>query len=530
MREYVGLLPLQSLIAERATTVKYNNNESRMSQEDITQLKKKANEGDLDAQVKLAYLFNIGNGVERNDVEAFKWLRIAESKGHIFATLVVAGIYENGNIHVKQNLFEAMERYLRIEMKSPVAQYRLGKMYEDGRGVEKNVLKAKSFYRKASKKHKAAADALKKLSLHEIASEQVKTSSLDELKPSQNLAQHLENCEISSPPISPLSEQNVQVNADEQQNAGTEHHPASTSGPEMSLPPIQWKCREPEPGQKWAKEHQAHKCDSALGLYFARRRGRSHEHDAKFCDDDGDFWHHASGWTVLAVADGAGSAAFSREGSRLAVTTVIDEFQQWFTEDQASALDALLGNWQEKHNEFYQLFYYKYYDICKKIITKINALADTECTNSRQFATTLLVTVSKTLAGKTYLTSLWIGDGAIVAYLPGASRLLGAADSGAYVGQTRFLDASYLQQHFASSVYLAAIEQVEALILMTDGVSDPKFKSDADLSDARCWDDFWQAIAPELAKETPDLALLEWLHFFERGYHDDRTLLISHNN
>lgn len=509
--------------------MKYNNNESTISQEDIEQLKKKANGGDVNAQFELAYLFNIGNGVEKNYTEAFKWLRSAEIKGHIPAILVVASTYENGDKYVKQNLFEAMERYLRIEAKSPVAQYRLGKMYEEGRGVEKNVLKAKDFYRKASKKYKPAAEALKNLSLHDIASEQAKALSLDEPKFSQNFAQFLENCKTKSPSVSSLNEQNVSINADGQQNVGPEHQQATATESKMPLPPIQWECREPEPGQKWAKEHHAHKCEPTLGLYYARRRGRSHEHDAKFCDDDGDFWQHASGWTVLAVADGAGSAAFSREGSRLAITTVIEEFQQWFTDEQANALDVLLGDWQEKHNTFYQLFYYKYYDICRKIITKINALADIECTSTRQFATTLLVTVSKTVAGKTYLTSLWIGDGAIVAYLPGASRLLGAADSGTYVGQTRFLDASYLQQHFTSSVYLAAIDQVEALLLMTDGVSDPKFKSDADLNDERCWDDFWQEIAPELAKDMPDLALLEWLHFFERGYHDDRTLLISRN-
>lgn len=523
MRDHMGFLRFHSLIAERVATVKYNHKELRMSKVDIAQLKTKANEGDVDAQFKLAYLLNTGNGLERNYAEAFKWLRIAESKGHISATLVIAGTYENGDMCVKQNLFEALERYLRIEMKSPVAQYRLGKMYEDGRGVEKNVSKAKDYYRKASKKYKPAAEALKSLSFHEIARDQVRASSQDELAPSQMLSTYLEECG------SPLNEQRVRINSEKQQNTGTEHQLAVAKGTEITPPPIQWECHEPEPGQKWAKEHQAHKCNPEKGLYLARRRGRSHEHDAKFCDDDGDFWQHPSGWTVLAVADGAGSAAFSREGSRLAITTVIEEFQQWFTDDEVNALDSLLNDWQEKHNAFYQLFYYKYYDICKKIITKINAISEAECTQSRQYATTLLVTVSKTLAGKTYLTSLWIGDGAIVAYLPGASRLLGAADSGAYVGQTRFLDANYLQQHFASSVYLAAIEQVEALILMTDGVSDPKFKSDADLSDARCWDAFWHEILPLLEKETPDLSLLEWLHFFERGYHDDRTLVISRN-
>ena len=206
---------------------------------------------------------------------------------------------------------------------------------------------------------------------------------------------------------------------------------------------------------------------------------------------------------------------------------MLEEFKHWFTQEKVAECNACLKDWEISHAVFYQLFYLQFFEICKKAIAKIKALAELNNLKERQFATTLLVTVSKTVAGKTYLASLWIGDGAMVAYRRGASRLLGSADSGAFVGQTRFLDANHLQQYYPSSVSIAAIDQAEAVILMTDGVSDPKFKSDAELSDPCCWDLLWQELQPELAKENPEQALLEWLHFFERGYHDDRTLLIS---
>lgn len=512
MHEHVGLLHLQSLIVERATTVKYNNNESRKSQDDIAQLKNSVSKGDPVAEFKLAYQCYKDNVDHKYNDLIVELLIRSESKGNLIASVFLGYLYQTGEI-VEKNYCEALDRYRNAAHKVPQASYYLAQMYESGHGVIKDIDKAIKLYRKISQKYPPAIDALKKINLRSPLFQ-------DFGSPTET--------KVSSTNNSSLHPSTREADEGERLHSGVDN-PQDDANVTEAPPLVQWGCHEPEPGQKWAKEHHAHKCEPTLGLYYARRRGRSHEHDAKFCDDDGDFWQHASGWTVLAVADGAGSAAFSREGSRLAITTVIEEFQQWFTDEQANALDVLLGDWQEKHNTFYQLFYYKYYDICRKIITKINALADIECTSTRQFATTLLVTVSKTVAGKTYLTSLWIGDGAIVAYLPSASRLLGAADSGTYVGQTRFLDASYLQQHFTSSVYLAAIDQVEALLLMTDGVSDPKFKSDADLNDERCWDDFWQEIAPELAKDMPDLALLEWLHFFERGYHDDRTLLISRN-
>lgn len=289
---------------------------------------------------------------------------------------------------------------------------------------------------------------------------------------------------------------------------------------------VSWQIHEPTTGAKWPKKHLDCKVDNRNQVYLARRRGRSHEHDGKFCDDDGDFWVHPSGWNVLAVADGAGSAEYSREGSRIAVATVMDEMQRWFTDNQISIFDSCINEWESKQVTFHELFYYQFYDICKAVVATIKSVASEHGLNERQFASTLLVSVSKTVGEKTYIASLWIGDGAIAAYCKGSTRLLGNADSGEFVGQTRFLDMNYLQNHYQKSVSVAAIGKVEAIILMTDGVSDPKFKSDADLTDSACWDRLLNELSPVLSDANPEQPLLEWLHFFERGYHDDRTIII----
>lgn len=534
----------------------------------------------------LAVEYERGRGTEQNYGEAIKRYRRLESI-QPEARYKLAKMYEEGR-GVEQNYCEAISRYLQIESKYPQAQYTLGLMYEGGLGVEKDIAKALDMYRKASPRVPDAQAALKRVSsmpakhqntndavanLASVASAtQVQVAapviSNAEQKTSEQIHSPLHQSDATTAaqaqPMSPkpesrqaLSDEKTVYDADVRQALETtqplenpgDNNPLpeapnrdttladttliNVDGQEQvnpakqPIPSTQWEYHEPPKEAKWPKPHLHRKADMDAGLFLARRRGRSHEHDAKFCDDDGDFWRHNSGWTVLAVADGAGSAEYSREGSRIAVTTVIDEFARWFTDENVAKCNANIVNWEQNHAAFHQLFYIQFFEICKKAIAKIKSLAEQHNLKERQFATTLLVTVSKTVLGKTYLASLWIGDGAMVAYRRGASRLLGSADSGAFVGQTRFLDASYLQQHYPSSVSIAAIEHAEALILMTDGVSDPKFKSDADLSDPGCWDQLWQEIEPELAKENPEQALQEWLHFFERGYHDDRTLLIS---
>ena len=59
-------------------------------------------------------------------------------------------------------------------------------------------------------------------------------------------------------------------------------------------------------------------------IVAARRRGRSHAHNGSCCDDDfAVLWHAGSQAAVLAVSDGAGSAAFSRYGSEIAVQAAV---------------------------------------------------------------------------------------------------------------------------------------------------------------------------------------------------------------
>jgi hypothetical protein len=78
-------------------------------------------------------------------------------------------------------------------------------------------------------------------------------------------------------------------------------------------------------------------------LVVASKRGRSHANVGSFRDDDYAFKHFEdTGWSVVAVSDGAGSAKLSREGSRIATTEIINYFEQKFTTEIRAAFDALM--------------------------------------------------------------------------------------------------------------------------------------------------------------------------------------------
>lgn len=57
---------------------------------------------------------------------------------------------------------------------------------------------------------------------------------------------------------------------------------------------------------------------------------------------------------------------------------------------------------------------------------------------------------------------------------------------------------------------------------MTDGITDPKFPSDASYAEPTQWGILWKDLQTGLASAEN---LLEWMNFFSPGNHDDRTLV-----
>ena len=262
-------------------------------------------------------------------------------------------------------------------------------------------------------------------------------------------------------------------------------------------------------------------------LLAARVRGRSHAHVGSYCDDDYRInWHEASGIHLLIVSDGAGSASHARLGSQLAVNTTADTILNLLNEaDKGYHRLAQLNNEQRA-----QISEFLIARALHAAHSAHRAAAQETGIAEKALSCTLLIALTLPLAGGGwYSAGYQVGDGAAALWLPEGDKLhlLGTADSGAYSGETQFLAAAQLQpEDYRRRIRSVETASAPHVILMTDGVSDAKFETDAALADAQHWRTFWQdgELQAALAADDPKAALHEWLGFWSRGNHDDRTI------
>lgn len=304
-----------------------------------------------------------------------------------------------------------------------------------------------------------------------------------------------------------------------------------TSNPD---PRSLWKVIEPADALPYRKSHLDQKLIKGNGFSIAAtsRRGRSHEHGGSFRDDD--FFisdDPANGWSVMIVADGAGSAKNSREGSRIAVETAGRHLADSLAGEFGSKISGYLATWDSdtmSQNAIGTEFHYFFHKMAFGAIQAIEQEAQAQNAAVKEYSTTLLAAAVKRDDANTFLATFWMGDGAIAAYGPrGTVKLMGTPDGGEFAGQTRFLDRNALADHgFGKRVRVGRLQNVSSVILMTDGVSDPYFETDNGLADPANWDVLWDEIQPKLSDASPEKLLLDWLHFFKQGHHDDRTIAL----
>ena len=319
-----------------------------------------------------------------------------------------------------------------------------------------------------------------------------------------------------------------------------EHNSASRTKGECLLVVIPdakslWKNLEPPKDDPYSKPNE----DSALihtkdfQIVAASTRGRSHAHVGTFRDDDFHISHDdTSGWSLIIVADGAGSAKNSRWGSKLAVEAASHHLFDNLTGEIGNSLNELLANWNTDianvQKDIYSKFYYLFQEASVAAIKSIETEATVKGSTPKEYSTTLLAAAVKRVGKDTFLATFWMGDGAIAVYGPsGKVRLMGTPDSGEYAGQTRFLDRAALSdQAFSKRITIGLCPDVTSVILMSDGVSDPRFETDNGLLNPLKWDSLWAEISPHLAGNTPEQNLVKWLDFLTPGHHDDRTIAL----
>lgn len=297
-----------------------------------------------------------------------------------------------------------------------------------------------------------------------------------------------------------------------------------------------WKDLPTPADAPYQKKNTDHKFLEAgdFQIIAASRRGRSHANKGDFRDDDFSIGYCIdTGWVIVTVSDGAGSAKYSRKGSQIAAETAQDRLSKVLS-DSNNSIDKLISYSKIWDNPEFKaavrgLLYdaalaahYKLVDEAKSPSENLPAEA-----TLRNFDTTLILLVLKKIPQGTLLAAFSIGDGGAGAMIsPDEGLPLTQQDSGEHAGQTVFLTfPSTLRQeehNLAQRFHMVCLPEFFGAVAMTDGITDPKFPSDASYAEPSQWGIFWKDLQSGLGSSEN---LLDWMNFFSPGNHDDRTLV-----
>lgn len=176
--------------------------------------------------------------------------------------------------------------------------------------------------------------------------------------------------------------------------------------------------------------------------------GTSHGRHAVPCQDAHRFALLPDGTLLIAVADGAGSASRSAEGSSIAVQSSLD----FLTEHLATSVPGEDWEWD---------------DLLRQTLghARHSLEAYVGADALRDLATTLLLAV----VTEHTLATLQVGDGALVCrHLGGALRVLTPVTDSEYINVTSFITGSTFQQDAVCTVLPAA--EIDAIAAFTDGL------------------------------------------------------------
>ncbi len=227
----------------------------------------------------------------------------------------------------------------------------------------------------------------------------------------------------------------------------------------------------------------------------SRVRGKKHKHDGSNCDD---WFETATDGNIvyLAVADGAGSKAYSGIGAREACRTVCGYLKYTFEKDVNGQIISGLSPdlTGEKCVSACKVLADIVQNSVKKAYTAVESAFYARVADSNyserlgrtpeisDFSSTLLVAVVIPLeaGNKRLVISCQIGDGTIVLVntdetFENSVKLMGKSDSGEFSGETDFLTSGNLINDGLAVRTRISIDSSDILMLMTDGVADDYF-------------------------------------------------------
>jgi uncharacterized protein len=118
----------------------------------VREFRKKADQGDAEAQVALGRMYAAGQGVPQDDAEALKWFRKAADQGDATAQALLGAMYYKGyGVVVPQDYSEALKwSRTAADQGNAAAQTLLGFLYSNGYGVPQDYSEALKWSRMAA--------------------------------------------------------------------------------------------------------------------------------------------------------------------------------------------------------------------------------------------------------------------------------------------------------------------------------------------------------------------------------------------
>lgn len=295
-------------------------------------------------------------------------------------------------------------------------------------------------------------------------------------------------------------------------------------------------------------------------IVVASQRGRSHAQNGSCRDDDFKVRKLNDNWEIIAVSDGAGSAKYSRQGSKIATEFITNCFDDEMLKTLTSNVNSFYLEYkedetlkEEEQKEQKELFDKVKIDnktaiinlLYKQILglhNKLITFSQREEIKLKDLHTTLIFTLCKKFDFGYVILSFGVGDCPInILYTDNEKvELLNTLDIGESSGGTRFITMPEIFNKEASIPMIERfgiykIDNFSKLFLMTDGIYDPKFVTENKLEDLDAWKKFLDDLNGENEDENIvdfendteiQFQLLKWTEFWSKGEHDDRTLAI----
>jgi serine/threonine protein phosphatase PrpC len=309
-----------------------------------------------------------------------------------------------------------------------------------------------------------------------------------------------------------------------------------------------WKDQESDKNDPFWKEDNVATSSNFLDkkIVIASKRGRSHANVGSFRDDDFAFKSiNNTGWDVIAVSDGAGSATLSRQGSKMSCELIVSYFEENFTEEFLKDFDETLLNHHNKTDEdsSKKISHFVYDNLSKAawfVHKKLDEFATKSERSLKDFHSTLIFALVKKYEFGYAILTFGVGDCPIGLINKDQSeiKLMNWLDVGEFGGGTRFITMPEIFQSdkFSTRFGFKLVDNFSYLMLMTDGIYDPKFVVEANLEKMEKWNEFIEDLhgknednfKVDFDKENTEIAnqLSTWMDFWNPGNHDDRTLAI----